>query len=1137
MPKAALELSHLVTGLSLVPLPLNQTAFGLHAVLNHVQLAALTSTFCKVSATQLIHNFNPPFTNTISQTSKPPLGLHHIFPCTSTAGLLQIREPTGMLVAPAQANYFPSFPAPLKESGRKVPQERKPSFRAAEAAKRKTQGTEKALGIVAAASHWDLNPYYSFLQPSNSTRQFGLMLGDAGKDALCALAENGRNVPRILQLWNCKGSEFRIEAGHAPWTSIPRIPQPAKSHLRSTAIMCRVAAFVEVHGVLKVAEVSHSCFMGMPDTKRFFVLENNRGWQVIQLSFVLEPINKGEWERHHDGSCIVSSLRYTSEVSFPLFLLEAAKPSTKGSCRTCKAKAGHDKLTSWSCTCKTVSEQAKEEERNGRKKKQPPKSIEEPGKDLNSLCGKSSSPTPCLGRKPYTTSDKWMSNIFLKTSRDGAFTTSGGNMPCGLQLPEFTSQRMGNPEVDNSSSSSSSLLNPRMKRQGANRASVYHTASRCKSRDRGECCNGHKSETQPDEVDAECGFLVTLPRIAIWGEGAEWEFPHDVAGALRWRCGEGAFMHRVGSVIGRMQGRGLRLEGWGYARKGAGRQTLPALNLDWNSSRYRRMGCALKQGPVDSFVRGSKGGIQERLTKQQIQNTSARSKGEQEAIRESKERGSNRIKGKALIPRRITRGVMGTRFARDCDSELSSGTGTGLWPVGNRAVQAVVELAKLYLACGGSRLRMKPFPFPEVQRLGTAELVHFTLELEASLTVSKPVRQLCWLFLSSSIPQAQVDRLPIYHHIGGVVRRIAVHLKLLTAGRRISSTELRKTPTSTRRFRRMESERMEFKQGLMNWFTSRGSERREETMEREILVLFSSTNPTEPRPKVLKRGNEKFQVKHNWAFNARLLSGCAAQVEQVQGGEGNSHKNKRISYLLSLLAFSPMSQLCTRIQDENRTQTGKMQEYRILTCLILQRSLESPTWGEKNRLTLEFPQPYLSIYFPWARNRIAPLSENKQPRTEEVSAVEGPGDKHKGVIKAAPCTYGSNCRVKLILTLPSSLPKTWHCELGWPASPHRPHPAKKRKGKEKRKEMKGRGREGKGRRDEGKGKERKEEMKGRGRKGKERKKERKGRGREGKGRRDEGKWKERKGKERKEKRKGKEKRKEIKGRGRERKKR
>lgn len=66
-----------------------------------------------------------------------------------------------------------------------------------------------------------------------------------------------------------------------------------------------------------------------------------------------------------------------------------------------KAKAGHEKLT---CTCKTVSEQAKEEERNVQRTEQlsiftggvakgvgggekHPESIEEPGKDINLFVG------------------------------------------------------------------------------------------------------------------------------------------------------------------------------------------------------------------------------------------------------------------------------------------------------------------------------------------------------------------------------------------------------------------------------------------------------------------------------------------------------------------------------------------------------------------------------------------------------------------------------------------------------------------------------------------------------------------------------------------------------------------------------
>ncbi|ETE60900.1 Octapeptide-repeat protein T2, partial [Ophiophagus hannah] len=40
----------------------------------------------------------------------------------------------------------------------------------------------------------------------------------------------------------------------------------------------------------------------------------------------------------------------------------------------------------------------------------------------------SSTPAPCSGRRPYTISDKWLPSLFLKTSRDGAPTTSGGKL-------------------------------------------------------------------------------------------------------------------------------------------------------------------------------------------------------------------------------------------------------------------------------------------------------------------------------------------------------------------------------------------------------------------------------------------------------------------------------------------------------------------------------------------------------------------------------------------------------------------------------------------------------------------------------------------------------------------------------------
>ncbi|ETE56055.1 histone H3.v1, partial [Ophiophagus hannah] len=42
------------------------------------------------------------------------------------------------------------------------------------------------------------------------------------------------------------------------------------------------------------------------------------------------------------------------------------------------------------------------------------------------ICAGSSSPAPCSSRTPYTTPDKWLSNLLFKTSRDGAPTTSGG---------------------------------------------------------------------------------------------------------------------------------------------------------------------------------------------------------------------------------------------------------------------------------------------------------------------------------------------------------------------------------------------------------------------------------------------------------------------------------------------------------------------------------------------------------------------------------------------------------------------------------------------------------------------------------------------------------------------------------------
>ncbi|ETE57931.1 hypothetical protein L345_16349, partial [Ophiophagus hannah] len=40
----------------------------------------------------------------------------------------------------------------------------------------------------------------------------------------------------------------------------------------------------------------------------------------------------------------------------------------------------------------------------------------------------SSSPTPCLSRRPSTISDRWDPNLFLKVSSDGAPTTSKGKL-------------------------------------------------------------------------------------------------------------------------------------------------------------------------------------------------------------------------------------------------------------------------------------------------------------------------------------------------------------------------------------------------------------------------------------------------------------------------------------------------------------------------------------------------------------------------------------------------------------------------------------------------------------------------------------------------------------------------------------